>query len=116
MGRLEAGHIHQEELALKGNTCQIYTTSFLGDGTNNREVTGFGFDPKYVICISDYGATWHIHPVSDTFTAWDTFYYDSAGDDNNAIRIITDGIEVNNGHASDQCNANGITYHVVAWG
>lgn len=120
----EPGHKHTEELigraeydAHSHSRSYCTTGSYTGNGDNNRQITGLGFDPKVVIVMEDNGGAnvWSFL-LTDTMASWKTFYLDGTSVVNNAVDIITDGFELNNGHANDMLNRNGWNYHWIAWG
>lgn len=82
--------------------------SYVGDGTDNRSITGFGFKPTIVIAKV---STPRMKEAGSGDTADRTRschqYYGSA---NYIQKLEADGIEV-----GTSLNSNGITYKYVAW-
>ena len=102
------------DVATKGN-CNIKTDTYTGTGANNRQITGFGFTPKFVVISNDSG---QLHFFNDQMTAWKTnsHYSTSASLESNIAKIIADGIELNNNHAMNRANINTVVYRYTAWG
>jgi len=94
-------------------TANIKCGSYVGNGNDNRDITGLGFDPDYVVVIGDYtssvqGATSDM-PL-DKCKAYATQGVLGA---NTIQDLITDGFQVGSAGA---VNANGETYYYVALG
>lgn len=83
--------------------------SYLGDGTNNRPVTGVGFQPAYLIVASESSDL----AVHRSTSMTKTFYFDVTAPFNGGINSLDiDGFTVGN---RATVNAAGITYHYLAW-
>jgi len=101
------------------NTCQVYTLSWTGNAANNRQLTGFGFDPVAGFVMFDEGGFITFGKFADTYGGgnYDAIRVRSAGyNDQETLKFITDGIEVNNNDANDEFNRNAETYWGVFWG
>jgi hypothetical protein len=110
-----ATHEALEETAHGGNLCRIATGTYTGNGNNNREITGLGFDPKYVIIWYSSGGNMWQSVIHEDAAAWTDFVSSQAAA-TNRVELITDGFEVNNNHASDQHNTNAVVYYYIALG
>ena len=100
-----------EWIAFKAGTGELKVDSYLGNGTDNRSVTGVGFQPDYVIVLS--GAAEEPVHRSSAQTGDTTLYFNEKGPDNNHIQALqADGFQVGN---NDRVNKNGVTYHYIAW-
>lgn len=102
------------EIALRTH---MATGTYTGNGNNNREITGLGFDPTVVLIMQDYLSKIYHYLTIDEYTEWDS----SANDDRfdwltDRCRLITDGFEINNNEANDEFNRNAIVYWYIAWG
>ncbi len=90
---------------------ELKVDSYLGNGTNNTSIGGVGFQPDYLIVFGE-NASKAYHKSSSMpatraarFGAWGLF--------NNVIKAFeANGFKVT---ASTAVNADGVTYHYVAW-
>ena len=90
---------------------ELKVDSYLGNGTNNTSIGGVGFQPDYLI-VFGANASKAYHKSSSMpatraarFGAWGLF--------NNVIKAFeANGFKVT---ASTAVNADGVTYHYVAW-
>ena len=83
----------------------------LGNGVDNRSVTGVGFQPDYVIVLSE-DAKEPVHR-SSAQTGDTTLYFNDKGPEANHIQALqADGFQVGN---NDRVNKSGVIYHYVAW-
>jgi hypothetical protein len=91
-------------------TSKVKVGTYVGNDTDNRDVTGVGFEPDWVWTkrsASSQGV-W----ATDTMPADRTAYWDSTAFSTNRIqRIEPDGFEVGD---NAQVNANGSTYYYLA--
>ena len=97
----------------------IATGTYTGNGANNRQITGLGFTPLFLIIYQHQAAaSMYTFVNHDDFGAWDTLRVsgETFYDDGNISTIIADGFEVNNNEATDWANINGKEYYWVAWG
>jgi len=110
LAEITANQHHTETFVATG----VYT----GNNANNRQITGLGFNPKYMIILEDRGGgtcfSWF---KSDTMAQWQDYritlnlIYNTGH-----IDLITDGFEVDNADPNNWLNINGFIYHWVAWG
>ncbi len=88
--------------------------SYLGSGVDNRNITGMGFQPEYVI---DRGAASVEtgHKSAATGSATDTaMYFTNLANATNMLQALqTDGFQVG---TAAQVNTSGTTYHWVGFG
>ena len=99
-----------------GSGASIKTGTWTGNNGNLRDITGFGFDPVFIIVINHNEQVWF---KSAAMPQWDSLFETITGAKSvvtNAIDLITDGIRLNNSHAEDRANINGWTYTYIAWG
>ena len=102
-------------IAWKSATGKQKFNGYSGDGTDNRDITGVGFQPYYVILkdVSSAQDTVH-HPASLGLAVDNTMYFKaSATLDANRIQALqSDGFQVGNDTDS---NKNGDCYAYFAW-
>ena len=97
--------------AFKVDAGQMKVSSYTGTGVDNRNITGVGFKPDYVIVISAEGK----EPVhrSSAMSGDTTLYFKNAAAIANLIQALqTDGFQLGN---DDNVNKSGVTYHYIAW-
>jgi len=93
---------------------QYATGTYTGNGANNRQITGFGFNPTYIQIT--HATDYSCYYTYDTFTVWDCFRFSTITKKTNWMKLIADGFEVNNNEASDNINVNGSVYHYLIIG
>jgi len=98
-------------------TLQFKAGTYVGDGTDNRNITGVGFTPKFVMTGDATGASDGKAMRADINPATDAESH-SIGENSgflaDAIQAIqADGFQVG---TSNRVNANAVTYHYMAWG
>jgi len=84
--------------------------SYVGDATDNRSITGVGFEPAWVVTMGDGDDSW-IRPASVT---GDTSYpMDGLSQFANRIQALeADGFQIG---SNANVNELGTTFHYVAW-
>ncbi|MEX1008171.1 MAG: signal peptidase I [Acidimicrobiia bacterium] len=84
--------------------------SYLGDGTDNRSITGVGFAPAWVLTIGD-GNDSTVRPSSLAGDA--SFPLDGTSQFTNRIQALeSDGFQIGSNAAT---NESGTTFHYLAW-
>lgn len=96
------------------NVSKLHTGTYTGNGANNRQITGFGFEPKSIILMINIGANYLIYK-NDSLGTWESGTISGTTDDN-SIKFISDGIELNNSHVQDLHNVNTYVYYFTAHG
>ena len=105
------------------NYTKIATGSYTGDDTASRNITGLGFDPKYVKIWQSGAAdgdAMFIFEKTDVMTGTlcirksdsNSFQYK----DNRLTALITDGFTIGDNSANAHPNENGTTYRYLALG
>ncbi|MCH8006325.1 MAG: hypothetical protein IH888_08860 [Planctomycetes bacterium] len=90
---------------------ELKVDTYLGNGTNDTSIGGVGFQPDYLIVFGE-GSTqpWQ---KSSSMPATKSSKFGPYGLYNNVIKAFeADGFQVS---ASTGVNADGVTYHYVAW-
>ena len=116
-GEADVQHLTAAQVAALHAATYYATGQFTGNTANNRQITGLGFTPTFMIMVPyvNVGATWMF--VKNTNHAmWEITFTHTAAGDTNILKFIAGGFEVNNNHASDQGNVNNRTYYWAAWG
>ena len=109
--RQAADSLLQADLALKGN-CQIYYTSYVGDGTNVKSVT-FPYRPLLVLAMGDYRMLMAIQGTDRVLG----YAYDDAGGFYPATwsgNTLSWDMAEGYGGVSFGLNVKGNTYHMIA--
>ena len=89
-----------------GDFCVGYYT---GDGTDNRNITGLGFDPDFV-CVKRQSYGWYSRWRTSSNSGDQAMSFDSEADLSNEIQgFVTDGFQVGTNQ-----NANGAIYYYWA--
>ena len=94
----------------------IKTGTYTGNGADNRQITGFGFQPSFIIITRLEGGVGFQYVRYATDVEWTSIELADKVLTTDSIKFISDGIEVNNSRGDDSHNRNGITYHYTAWG
>lgn len=96
-------------LALGGT--DVHTSSYTGNGSDNRNITGVGFQPEFV--LTHGGSQHHCFKLAASGISTDTssqFWFTS--DASNMIQALqSDGFQVG---TANQANINGVVYYYVA--
>jgi hypothetical protein len=102
-------------IALAGQ--DVVTGSYTGNGTDNRSISGVGFQPSWVILNNDSND--HVfHKMNSTGASTDSaMYFTSLGNVSNSIQALeSDGFQVGVGVAAGQfVNENAVTHHYVCF-
>ncbi|HBJ33285.1 MAG TPA: hypothetical protein DDZ51_00695, partial [Planctomycetaceae bacterium] len=85
------------------------TGSYTGNGVDNRNITGVGFESEFVIVKATSAANWAIGKTESTGHNVDL---NVSGGTNQIQALQSDGFQVGNDTA---VNANGVTYMYMAW-
>lgn len=94
-------------LALGGDDC--VTGTYTGDGNDNRNITGFGFQPKWVICGGRAdGYPCYEKPDSTILETDSGWNFEGAKVGNRVQAIISDGFQV-----GTDLNASSFTYFYI---
>lgn len=95
-------------LALGGTDCA--TGSYSGNSTDDRNITGVGFDPIWVVIGHSHNT--HFSYLTDQSTGGNSDYFTALAETTNNIQaLITDGFQVGNGTT---VNITGNTYYWFA--
>ena len=89
----------------------VTQTSYVGDSTDNRSITGVGFQPQMMWVKRDTSSQSRWRPGSvtgDLSFQWDN----TAGSSNRVQALEADGFQVG---TSSQVNMSGNTYHYIAF-
>ena len=85
--------------------------SYVGNGTDDRSITGVGFQPDCVIILPDY-TNYATHRTS-AMSGDKTFKFDSTMSRTNIVQALeSDGFQVG---TDTYANGDGNTYHYIAW-
>lgn len=90
----------------------IATGNYTGNGVNNRQITGVGFDPKIVWVTRATGGRWM---KNDQYPEWKASWSVNGSVVDDSIKLIADGFETAN-DANDWGNINGTDYYWTAIG
>jgi len=92
---------------------QMDVGSFTGDGADNRNITGVGFQPEYVLIRSER-AEHTVHKTAAMTTADDTLFFDAQASVTNRVQALqSGGFQV----GSDlDVNETGRAIYYMAWG
>lgn len=90
----------------------IKTGEYTGDGTDNRSITGIGFQPKFVMVIRTVGTGEVAIDSAPSDTSY-TMQGSSSGNSNRIQAFQTDGFQVG---SEAQVNSNGSTYKYLCIG
>lgn len=98
-------------IAFRAKAGELMVNDYGGDGVDNRNITGVGFQPNYVIVLSS-GANAPVHR-SSTMTGDISYQFDALAGGANLIQLLqADGFQVG---GDARVNASGTRYHYVAW-
>ena len=87
--------------------------SYVGDGTDNRSITGLGFDPEYVIIKNLQSAQYTVQrPISLGAGDSTQFFYNAANNTNRIQALGTDGFQVG---TDNTVNRNGEFHAYFSW-
>jgi len=78
-------------VAWKAVTGKMAVGSYAGDGNDNRNITGVGFDPEYVIVRSETDRAAVHYPASLGLTVDDTLHFEGKTNEPNHIQSIRPG-------------------------
>lgn len=96
-------------VAMKGSSV-LTVGSYVGDGTDNRSITGVGFQPVWVMTMGDGEDSW-FRP--GTLAGDASFAVDGSGTFTNRIQALeSDGFQIG---SNTNVNQTDITYHYIAW-
>jgi len=108
------------EIHFPTNNCRIKTGTYTGDGTVSQDITGIGFQPKFVWIdkhVVDGGSTSYSYFLNDQFTAGYSKYAGAQTPQaNQIIAIIPDGFTVDDAGGDAHPNANTVAYDYIALG
>lgn len=95
--------------AMKAGTA-LKLGSYVGDGLDNRSITGVGFQPVWVVTLGDGDDSW-FRP--GTITGDASFAVDGNNTFTNRIQgLESDGFQLG---SNDAVNEAGTTFHYIAW-
>lgn len=98
-------------VAIKANSALLASGTYTGDGTDNRSITGLGFDPSYV--WTKRSASRSVHRNTTYVGDASTSIGSGGGSAANQIQsFITDGFEIG---SDGQVNSSTLTYYWVAF-
>lgn len=89
---------------------QFAVGTYVGDGNDDRSITGVGFQPDYMWTKAVTART--AHHRSDTCTTIDLFFTNFAGGDDFIQDLEADGFQLGT-HV--HVNENTVTYHYACW-
>lgn len=98
--------------AFGGGDGSVVVGSYVGNGTDNRSITGIGFQPRFMIVCprGDYRVQFRTASVGGEDT---TYQFTGVSGWSNRIQAFeADGFQIG---TSNTVNASGITYHYAAW-
>ncbi len=98
-------------IAFKTEASSLVVGSYTGDGTDDRSITGVGFQPEYVIVMGENArVAWQ---RSAQMLGDMSIPFRQTGPSANRIQALeADGFQVG---FADHVNASGVTYHYAAW-
>lgn len=109
--RVNASGVVYQWVAFSAGAGEMVVSAYTGNGSDNRSITGFGFQPEYVI-VMPAGATEAVHR-SSTMTGDISFEFDISASATNQIQALqADGFQVG---TDGRVNTSGTVYHYVAW-
>ncbi|MGB2713372.1 MAG: C25 family cysteine peptidase [Vicinamibacterales bacterium] len=87
--------------------------TYTGDGLNNRNITGLGFEPEYVLVKQDGTQEAVQHPASIGRSVDDTLFFLGAASLADRIQQLNgDGFQLG---TNTDVNASGVGYQYIAW-
>jgi hypothetical protein len=96
-------------VAMKAGT-DLRVGSYVGDGTDDRSITGVGFQPVWVVTMGDGDDSW-IRPASVTGDA--SYPMDGVSQFTNRIQALeADGFQIG---SNANVNELATTFHYIAW-
>lgn len=98
-------------VAIKANSALLASGTYTGDGTDNRSITGLGFDPSYVWTKRSFSRSVHRNTayVGDASTSIGA----GGGSATNQIQsFVTDGFQIG---SDEQVNSNTLVYYWMAF-
>lgn len=104
---------------LSEGVCRLKSGTYTGDGTVDQDITGVGFDPKFVWIWKD-SITVNTLQLGE-WTATKAYRHENAAGDhlwvsNQLISLDTDGFSVDDAGADAFPNANNTEYYYIAIG
>ena len=89
------------------------TGTYAGNDWDNRDITGLGFRPKYVVvrCVSDGQEEHHLPDAVDA-PGYSLLFKSHEAETNRIQALLSDGFEVGN---DNDVNKSGETYAYFAW-
>ncbi|MHB8079163.1 MAG: DUF11 domain-containing protein, partial [Candidatus Krumholzibacteriia bacterium] len=108
---VNAAGVRYEWLAVQAQPGKVAVGSYTGDGRDNRDVTGLGFTPGYVVLLP--AAAHRAWQRMAYLTGNTSLPFTATGVENDRIEyLLTDGFQVG---SDAEVNAVGETYHWIAW-
>jgi len=105
---VNASGVTYYSVAWKAVAGKTNAASYLGNSTDNRTITGAGFQPEYVIVRKGGSGQENVHKSASTGNATDiSMDFDASSNDSNEIQALAaDGFQVG---TDDDVNSGGIT-------
>ncbi|MCH7797809.1 MAG: right-handed parallel beta-helix repeat-containing protein [Planctomycetes bacterium] len=98
-------------IAFQSESGKLHVDSYTGNGNDNRSITGVGFQPKYLIVLSE-GAD-NAYQRFSTMTGDVSVKFGGASTNTNRIQAFqADGFQLG---TAAEVNTNGETYHYIAF-
>jgi hypothetical protein len=98
-------------VAFTAAATKLHVGSYVGDGvTDNRSISGIGFQPEYVMVLP--GSTARASHRSSAIPGDVTYQFASPGFADGIQALETDGFQVG---LDARVNASGVTYYYAAW-
>jgi len=98
-------------IAFQAGAGKLHVDSYTGDASDDRSITGLGFQPDYLIVIP--AGSYQPYQRFSSMSGDTSVQISSAGTTTNRIQAFeADGFQVG---SSTDVNASGAVYHYVAW-
>ena len=98
-------------IAFQAGAGRLHVDSYTGNGSDNRSITGVGFQPDYLIVIP--AGSYQTYQRFSSMSGDTSVHFGSSATTTNRIQALeADGFQVG---SSTDVNASGEVYHYVAW-
>jgi hypothetical protein len=111
--RVNVGGITYDWVALTAKAGEVFIGSYVGNNTDNRSITGVGFQPSGLMIFSDLNVAAVYSFASLVAVGGTGLQFNNVKGLTNCIQLFqADGFQVG---TDTQCNGDKTTYHYVAW-
>jgi len=100
-------------IAFKNIPGKLNVGVFTGNGADNRDITGIGFKPDFVILKNFNALVSAVYNINESYGDYSSFFVGAVNASNHIQLLLSDGFQVGN---STNVNASGQTIHYIAFG